>query len=68
MSSKDPAEQIWKLMSDIGSAMVVTHSGQGDALRARPMVARVESDDNAIYFLTDANASKDHEIANNSNV
>ena len=66
--SKDPHEQIWKLMDDIGIAMIVTHSGEGDMVRARPMMARVESDDNAIYFLTDAEAPKDHEIAHNSNV
>ena len=63
MSSKDPSQRIWKLMNDIGTAMVVTHSGVGDALRARPMLARAEIDDNAIYFLTDADAPKDHEIA-----
>ena len=68
MSSKDPSQHIWKLMSDIGTAMVVTNSGVGDALRARPMLARAEIDDNAIYFLTDSDAPKDHEIAHNSNV
>ena len=68
MSAKDPTEQIWTLMQDIGVAMVTTHSGTGDAVRARPMLARVESDDNAIYFLTDANTPKDAEIAHNSNV
>ena len=68
MSGKNANEQIWRLMNDIGVAMVVTHSGQGDAIRARPMGARPEVEDNAIYFLTDANAPKDHEIANNANV
>jgi general stress protein 26 len=68
MSSKDPSEQIWTLMSEIGSAMVVTHCGDGATIRARPMAARPEIDDNAIYFLTDADAPKDYEIADNSNV
>ncbi len=68
MSAQDPTETIWKLMQDIGVAMVATHSGKGDAVRARPMAARVESDDNAVYFLTDADAPKDEEIAHNANV
>lgn len=68
MSAKEPSEQIWTLMQDIGFCMVVTHSGAGDALRARPMAARAEVDHNAIYFLTDANAPKDREIKHNSNV
>ena len=68
MSGKIPNEQIWKLMNDIGIAMIVSHSGQGDEIRARPMAARPMVDDHAIYFLTDADAPKDHEIANNANV
>jgi general stress protein 26 len=68
MSDKEPSEHIWKLMQDIGFCMVVTHSGEGDAVRARPMAAKAEIDDHAIYFLTDAGAPKDHEIKHNSNV
>jgi len=68
MSAKDPSEQIWKLMQDVGVAMVVTHCADGGAVRARPMSARPEIDDNAIYFLTDADAPKDHEIEDNSSV
>jgi general stress protein 26 len=68
MNDKEPSERIWKLMGDIGVCMVVTHSGEGDAVRARPMAARVEVEHNAIYFLTDSGAPKDHEIRHNSNV
>lgn len=68
MAAKEPSEQIWTIMQDIGFCMVVTHSGSGDSLRARPMAARAEIDHNAIYFLTDANAPKDREIKHNSNV
>ena len=68
MTDKDPSERIWALMHDIGVCMVVTHSGDGDGLRARPMAARAEIEDNAIYFLTDAGAPKDREIKHNSNV
>jgi general stress protein 26 len=67
MSDSKPSERIWALMQEIGVAMVVTHSGDG-GMRARPMLARPENDDDAVYFLTDADAPKDREIANNSQV
>ena len=65
MSDIRACERIWKLMQEIGVAMVVTHVGEG-GLRARPMAARPENDDDAIYFLTDSDAPKDREIADNS--
>ena len=68
MADKDPYEHIWEVMQEVRVAMVVTHSGDGDALRARPMAARPEEDDNAIYFLTDVDAPKDQEIADNAEV
>ena len=68
MNDKEPSEHIWTLMGDIGICMVVTHSGEGDAVRARPMAARAEIEDNAIYFLSDAGTPKDREIKHNSNI
>jgi general stress protein 26 len=56
----------WELMKKIGFAMLVTQDG--NRLRARPMSAYVERDDDAIYFLTDARHHKDEEIAHNPNV
>ena len=67
MSATEPVAKIWKLMTDIGTAMLVTHSG-GDDMRARPMAARVEEEDNAVYFFTDAQAPKDQEIEHDSRV
>ncbi len=68
MSDQPPSQRVWELMQEIGVAMVVTHADNADALRARPMAARPDSDDDAIYFLTDANTPKDKEIAHNSQV
>jgi general stress protein 26 len=68
MSDRDPFERIWELMDEIGIAMVVTHSGTADEVRARPMSARPDMDDNAIYFLTDVEAPKDQEIEGNGNI
>jgi general stress protein 26 len=59
-------DRAWDLMKKIGFAMLVTHDG--DKLRARPMSAHLERENNAIYFLTDARRHKDEEIARNPNV
>ena len=59
-------ERVWELMKKIGFAMLVTHDG--DKLRARPMSAYVERDENTIYFLTDARRHKDEEIARNPGI
>lgn len=56
----------WDLMQRIGFAMLVTRDG--DKLRARPMSAYLERDENTIYFLTDARRQRDEEIARNPSV
>lgn len=53
-------DRTWDLMKTIGYAMLVTRDG--DKLRARPMTAYVERDEDTIYFLTDARQHKDEEI------
>jgi general stress protein 26 len=58
--------RVWELMKKIGFAMLVTRDG--NKLRARPMSACLERDENAIYFLTDARRHKDEEIARDPNV
>ena len=59
-------ERAWELMRKIGFAMLVTRDG--DKLRARPMSAYLERENNAIYFLTDARRHKDEEIARDPNI
>jgi general stress protein 26 len=59
-------DRVWDLMKSIGFAMLVTRDG--DKLRARPMSAYPERDENAVYFLTDARRHKDEEIARNPGV
>lgn len=56
----------WELMKKIGFAMLVTHDGS--KLRARPMAAHLQQEENAVYFLTDARRHKDEEIARDPNV
>ena len=64
-NTKD-VDRAWDLMKKIGFAMLVTHDG--DKLRARPMSANLDRDNNAIYFLADARRHKDEEIARNPGV
>ena len=58
--------RVWELVKKIGFAMLVTRDG--NKLRARPMSAYPEPDENAIYFLTDARRHKDEEIARDPNI
>ena len=61
-------DRVWALMKEIGIALVVTHDGGSETLRARPMAAHPDEHDNAIYFLTDAGAPKDDAVLSNDNV
>jgi len=66
--SAEDIDRVWKLIADIPIAMVVTHDGQGQNMRARPMAVRSARDEGAIYFLTDADAPKADEIRRNQSV
>ncbi len=69
MSGSDSqVDEVWRLMAEIKVAMVVTHNGHGDELRARPMAAYPDADANLIFFLTDAYSRKDEEVEANANV
>ena len=46
--------------------MLTTHDGE--RIRSRPMAAFVRREEDAIYFLTDAQHHKDEEIRDNPNV
>lgn len=62
----DAITQTWDLMEKIGFCMISTRSGED--IRARPMTPHLEPMENAIYFLTDINGTKDDEIARWPNV
>jgi general stress protein 26 len=61
-------DHVWKLINDIPVAMVVTHEGQGQNMRARPMAIRSAREEDAIYFLTDVDMPKAEEIRRNQSV
>jgi general stress protein 26 len=71
MVMSDPAadaDRVWTLISDVPVAMVVTHDGQGQHMRARPMAIRPAQQEGAIYFLTDVDAPKAREIRRNDTI
>jgi general stress protein 26 len=55
-------DRLWTLIKEIPVAMVVTHNGHGENMRARPMAARPSQEEGAIYFLTDFDAPKASEV------
>ena len=64
--STSDIDRAWDLMKKIGFAMLVTHDGE--KMRARPMSAYLDRENDAIYFLTDARRHKDEEIARNPGI
>jgi len=67
MPHKDQ-DRVWDLIDSIKFAMLVTHDGNSDELRARPMHAHGRREEDTIYFLTDRRHQKDDEIQINDNV
>ena len=65
-STASDIQRACDLMTKIGLAMLVTRDG--DKLRAHPMSAYLERDEDTIYFLTDARRHKDEEIARDPHV
>lgn len=61
-------DRVWALIKDIPVAMVVTHDGQGQHMRARPMAMRLAREEGAIYFLTDIDAPKAEEIRRDESI
>jgi len=54
-------DRIWEVIDAAGVCMMATHFPDG--LRARPMEARAERGEDAIWFLTDRRGLKDDEVA-----
>lgn len=68
MSHRHDQDRVWDLIDSIKFAMLVTHDGEGDELRARPMHAHGQREEDTIYFLTDRRHLKDDEIQINENI
>jgi general stress protein 26 len=59
-------DRVWELMKKISICMFATWDGR--ELHARPMGAYVRSEDNAVYFLSDARRHKEQEVKQYSKV
>lgn len=62
-TKKEPAahvDRVWELAKRIGICMFITWDGERQ--RARPLVATVEKQSHAIWFLTDVDAHKDEQV------
>jgi general stress protein 26 len=66
MAGGSDTDRVWELMEKISTCMLTTHDG--DHLRSRPMAAFVRRNEDAVYFLSDADRHKDAEIERNPNV
>ena len=65
MTDSQGEARVWELMEEIGFCMLSSLDvSEGKPLiRSRPMAAHVCPEENAIYFLTDADSAKDEDIA-----
>ncbi|SFB57156.1 General stress protein 26 [Rhizobium sp. NFR07] len=62
----DDTTKVWDLAEKIGFCMLTTVNGSD--LRARPMSAYAERNEDAFYFLTDVASHKDDEVAKQPHV
>ena len=60
ISDQKTVHRIWSIIEKAGICMMTTRFEGG--LRARPLEARPEQEENAIYFLTDRRGLKDDEV------
>lgn len=66
MAGDNDVDRVWTLMDKISFCMLSTR--EGDDIRARPMAAHTAREENAVYFLTDADSAKDADVARNPHV
>jgi general stress protein 26 len=53
-------DRVWDIIERVGVCMLTTHFADG--LRARPLEARPDRNGGVIWFLTDIDSTKEHEI------
>src|ERR1041384_5720581 len=61
LTSDEAENRIWELAKDIDICMFVTWDGEYN--RARPLSARVDRDENAIYFLVNDDSAKSKQLS-----
>jgi general stress protein 26 len=64
---EDKLNRVWEIIEHVGVCMLTTQRADG-RLRARPLEARPDRQNNAIYFVTDCRSAKENEIEANPSV
>jgi general stress protein 26 len=59
--------RVWEIIEQVGVCMLTTQCADG-RLRARPLEARPDRQNDVISFVTDCGSAKEHEIEANPNV
>jgi general stress protein 26 len=59
-TNQDITDRIWKIVEKVGVCMLTTQFHGG--MRARPLEARPDRNQNLIFFVTDARSAKDDEV------
>jgi general stress protein 26 len=60
VTKQSPIDRVWDVVDKVAVCMMTTRFSDG--LRARPLEARADRNENVIWFLSDRRASKDDEI------
>jgi general stress protein 26 len=60
MSEEDSRKTVWRHVSDIGTCMLVTHSG--GEVRARPMRGIIEAEEGTVWFFTDRDSVEHDQV------
>lgn len=66
LTPEEAIDRIWELAKEIDICMFVTWDG--DFSRARPLSARVDRDENAVYFLVNDDSAKNEQLAKDPRV
>ncbi len=65
---EEQRDHVHRLLRGFDTAMLVTHTSQDPGLRARPMAVAQVDDEGQVWFVTNVEASKVHEIQEDTRV
>jgi general stress protein 26 len=66
MAEPDHLDRVWEIIERVGVCMLTTRFAGG--LRARPVEARPDRNAGLIWFVTDLNSAKEHEIEQEADI
>jgi general stress protein 26 len=66
MVDQSHLDRVWEVIEQVGVCMLTTHFAGG--LRARPLEARPDRNGGTIWFVTDLDSAKEHEVETDHSV